>query len=474
MWEYDPYHSSIITAGNGGTKPTQAAFTIFYNQGTQRYDLEQTLQPDEQMWIDVGKLIREHVPDKNGNTLPADVTSGSYEFRDLVNTGVGTLFEGKVIYDKTYGHVAYGCAACCGYSNPYLYYNPLGVPVGSTSNQLVYAPDGCQGGAPADVSDSFYNNWSTGSIATVDAYGTHTGVAVGSTTSQTLGFINIGDPLRQCPALQKNPRGPTNVHGVTISGAQSIMDGQAGTFSVSASGGTATAYGWSFTAPSGAGNGPNVSFTAPTSAQTNTDGHWFALPNVACPSQSDLPGYYNSVYTIKATVTFSEGDTPSKSTTLTVNSYWNPAGLTDPNIARIGGVPNMASDNPDGSGTWRVTGKGTLSRVVPTSSTINVISTSQFYSKTVQHEQVHVNNWIAGTGHLYGDLYNPDDFYNQIINITGTSQNDLMNKLSASLTTYVNSQGAIVAQRHSQDEQQAYAVSDPIAPQYVYQNCGRY
>jgi hypothetical protein len=30
MWEYDPYHSSIITAGNGGTKPTQAAFTIFY------------------------------------------------------------------------------------------------------------------------------------------------------------------------------------------------------------------------------------------------------------------------------------------------------------------------------------------------------------------------------------------------------------------------------------------------------------
>ena len=58
MWEYDPYHSSIITAGNGGKKPTLAAFTIFYNQGTQRYDLEQTLQPDDQMWIDVGKLIR--------------------------------------------------------------------------------------------------------------------------------------------------------------------------------------------------------------------------------------------------------------------------------------------------------------------------------------------------------------------------------------------------------------------------------
>src|SRR5205807_435361 len=92
---------SIITAGNGGTKPTQAAFTIFYNQGTQRYDLEQTLQPDEQMWIDVGKLIRERVPDKNGKTLPSDLTMGSYEFRDLTNKGVGRLLEGKVIYDKT-------------------------------------------------------------------------------------------------------------------------------------------------------------------------------------------------------------------------------------------------------------------------------------------------------------------------------------------------------------------------------------
>lgn len=98
---------------NGGTKPAQAAFTIYYHQGTQKYELEQTLQPDEQMWIYVGKLIREHVPDKNGNTLPEDLTSGSYELRDLTNVGVGTLFEGKVIYDKTYGHAAYGCGFCC-------------------------------------------------------------------------------------------------------------------------------------------------------------------------------------------------------------------------------------------------------------------------------------------------------------------------------------------------------------------------
>jgi hypothetical protein len=168
MWEFDPYHNSIITAGNGGTEPTQAAFTIFYNQGTQKYELEQTLQPDEQMWIDIGKLIQLGVPDKNGKTLPRNLASGSYEFRDLTHKGAGRLFEGKVIYDKTYGHVAYGCAACCGYDtlSTAVAYDPLLVAFNNIVNQLVDAPDMCQGGTLADVSDSFYYNWSSANTTT--------------------------------------------------------------------------------------------------------------------------------------------------------------------------------------------------------------------------------------------------------------------------------------------------------------------
>jgi hypothetical protein len=171
MWEYDPYHSSIITAGNARTKPTQTAFTIFYNQGTQRYDLEQTLQPDEQMWIDVGKLIREQVPDKNGKVLPLGLTSGSYEFRDLTDFALGDLFEGKVIYDKTYGHVAYGCANCCGTIKSELWLDPLGVLFSATAGQGVNGYDNCAL-TWNDVSSYFEGNWLTQStaIATVDFY----------------------------------------------------------------------------------------------------------------------------------------------------------------------------------------------------------------------------------------------------------------------------------------------------------------
>ena len=221
MWEYDTYHDSILTVGNGGTKPTQAAFIIFYNQGTQKYELDQTLQPGEQMWIDIGKLIRQRLQDKNGTTLPSNLTSGSYETRDLGNPILGTLFEGKVIYDKTYGHVTYGCAACCGYDvlNTRFWYDPLGVPFGSTADQGVFAPDECQGGALADVSDIFYSSWSTAntSVATVDSFGMHTGVAIGSTTSFTSGRLPNNDTRLNCPLRTVNPGGGDNVLSCTIS-----------------------------------------------------------------------------------------------------------------------------------------------------------------------------------------------------------------------------------------------------------------
>jgi hypothetical protein len=209
-WEYDGMHDSIITAGNGGTTPTKAGFTIFYDQGKKRYDLEQTLQPDEQMWIDVGKLIREHTPDENGHILPDDLNSGSYEFRDLTDPAVGSLFEGKVIYDKTYGHVSYGCAACCAYTSDWLTFNPLGVPLSATSNQFVSARDNC-GDTNVNVSYGFGNGWSVANtaIATVSGSGVHAGMSIGNTSTTASGSIEMITG-RYCTLQHEIPVGPTS------------------------------------------------------------------------------------------------------------------------------------------------------------------------------------------------------------------------------------------------------------------------
>src|SRR5580765_1761013 len=187
--------------------------TLFYNQGTQKYQLEQNLQPGEQMWMDIGKLIRENVPDKTGKTLPSDLTTGSYEFRDLTNKVVGSLFEGKIIYDKTYGHVTYGCSLCCGYTTPMpLWYDPISVIITSFQDDGVFAWYPCENQYD-DVSTAFYNRWSSGapSVVTVDYYGTHNGIAVGSTTSQTFAVLQSNNVHLMCPTHGYTPSGSANV-----------------------------------------------------------------------------------------------------------------------------------------------------------------------------------------------------------------------------------------------------------------------
>lgn len=215
VWEYDSTHDSIIAVGNGGTQPTQAALILTYNHGTGTYELDQMLQPGQQMWIDVGQLIRSQAPDKNGNILPAALTIGSYEvLQSPRHAGGGSLFEGKVVFDKKYGSVTYGCATCCGYTSSQFefFFDPLGIPLDGNQDQGVEGYDTCEG-AWVDVTSDFDNSWSTAnpSIATVNAYGTHTGVAIGSTSTNASADEQVFNERQNCPIEPVYPKGNDNV-----------------------------------------------------------------------------------------------------------------------------------------------------------------------------------------------------------------------------------------------------------------------
>jgi hypothetical protein len=224
LWEYDSQHNSFITVGNGGPRPAQAAFTIYYDPGAQKYEMLQTLQPGQQMWVDVGQLISQHVPDKNGNVLPAGLSSGTYEIWDLANRARGALFEGKVVYDKTYGHATYGCMGCCGPKTPSFTFdfNPLSIPLGGIVWQGVQAYDSCALQYD-DWSDYFDGSWSTASpsIATVDYYGNHYGVGVGATTSSASAWLNVESTTEECPYVNIERSGtdnvPPNITGISPS-----------------------------------------------------------------------------------------------------------------------------------------------------------------------------------------------------------------------------------------------------------------
>jgi len=75
-WLADSLHDSLITVGNGGIEPARAQMTFYYHGGQDKYQVEQTLAPDEQMWLDLGKLIRDQVPGRDGKTIPPEVTWG--------------------------------------------------------------------------------------------------------------------------------------------------------------------------------------------------------------------------------------------------------------------------------------------------------------------------------------------------------------------------------------------------------------
>jgi hypothetical protein len=252
------------------------------------------------------------------------------------------------------------------------------------------------------------------------------------------------------------PAGPK----VTMSAAQTIKDGGTASFSLTVENGTPIGYQWLFTAPSGAGNSPKVTFSPSASSESvTTDGHWFAKPNDPCQAAA------NAVYTIKCVVTFSGGKKVTAQSKLTVDALWNPAGFVDPNDARVAGAPRM---DPDANGIWRITGMGTLRRETPTKHVL-IPNTSQFFNKADAHEQVHVDQW--GPGQLFGGVHNPNEFYNRIKDFTGATQAELLNKLVIELTNYTNEQGAFAQSKHGEAEQQAYAVSDQIAPKYLYQLC---
>jgi hypothetical protein len=222
QWQVDNTHTSLIAAGNGSDKPVKAGLTFMYDQGRKHYSLENTIGPNDQWWVDIGQLIRNQVPDKDGNILPVGVSSGAYQLQEIGAVRQDALYEGKVITDKTYGHATYGCMICCGYNGssfgvlPYLSPDPLTVNVSDSGFVSAYGTNGCSG-VDQNVS-SYYTSWDTGDarILTVSS-GMVTGIAPGATWIRGYAsYLPSGDGAavergESCPVAFQDTSGGGNV-----------------------------------------------------------------------------------------------------------------------------------------------------------------------------------------------------------------------------------------------------------------------
>lgn len=201
MWTVDATHNSLITAGNAGDKPARVKATLQHASGA--FELpERTLQPGESLWLNVRELIQNQVLDREGNTIPPGITSGVYEFDQVDDDMVGSLYEGKLILDSTFGHAIYGCANCCGYYAGDLAPNPFGIGVGFTGQDRIYVENGCTGAITERTTYGF--SWLTGNstIAGINSSGLVSAFTPGQTTSRA--FINLRTPeVWNCPQQQQ-------------------------------------------------------------------------------------------------------------------------------------------------------------------------------------------------------------------------------------------------------------------------------
>jgi hypothetical protein len=242
-------------------------------------------------------LVHDQVPDSDGNTLPPDTMTGSYELRDLDHAYVGHLYEGKLVVDKTYGHAAYGCGNCCGYNPPYFGTDPFtGLP-DFNFTESVDSLEACGGGI-VDVTGIGYD-WKSNNteVATLPNKVLHTaGTATGSAEFQ----LEAEHPYPKCPTPIFGPTQPVNVASVKCS-PSSVTRG--GTTTCTATGPTGSTFSnWTF--KDGSGNTVNGGGTTSTwSGVTVTSG------------------------TVSVTVTSSSG-TASPTAQITVNArswHTNPA-----------------------------------------------------------------------------------------------------------------------------------------------------
>ena len=202
-WRADSTHNQIMAVTNTGQKPTNALITLHYDNGEKSYEMQQTIQPGDQMWLNVASLIHNRVPDRKGNVLPADASFGTYDLRDL-SPGLGSLMQGSLTLDNTFGFSAKPpYPACCPNLAPAWEVDEFEVLVNGYYGDPIEATDACTG-LSVNISNLF-NDWSSGNpgIATVTNTAV-TGVTPGTTTANASGWV-LEDGCVTVPVNLTNP-----------------------------------------------------------------------------------------------------------------------------------------------------------------------------------------------------------------------------------------------------------------------------
>jgi hypothetical protein len=196
-WRADSTHNHILSVTNSGQKPADTLLSLHYGNGAKTYEMQQTIAPGDQMWVNLASLIRNRVPDRKGDVLPADLASGTYDVQQInvrqINSAPRSLSLAGLAVDQTWGYqIAPPNDICCSDQDPGWDQNIFDLALGDTTSADIDAVDSC-GGSIVVISNSFPDWFSDNTSVAVVSKQKIQAVGVGTTTGSADGHIFVGD-----------------------------------------------------------------------------------------------------------------------------------------------------------------------------------------------------------------------------------------------------------------------------------------
>jgi len=332
QWEVDATHNSIIAVTNGGKAATTAILTFHYNSGKDSYQIKRPIAAGDQLWLNMSEVIHDGIADDKGRKFPSDLTGGTYELAQPDDGTQPSLFEGKIIVDKTYGHLTYGCLECCVQTNARMMANPVNMPMYTSDSMYVQALDSCL--MDYETISGQYNIWDTNNHAVATMNNVRiTADGIGTADPYADGFV-IGQAPKYCPQHASVVQAVANVYPAVTSislstplwffgtGNQPPQGFTLGNTSatVTAVGGGAGTYNWTITSGSNKVTFPNNSSTYSASnnntAPISTTSYSTARNDVSVQVQYTYPNTPTQTVSLSLSV-----DSPYKLLAGTVMDY---------------------------------------------------------------------------------------------------------------------------------------------------------
>jgi hypothetical protein len=179
--------------------------------------MQQTIQPGDQMWVNIAELIHSQAPDLKGNVLPADLASGTYDVQQT-NSDPGSLSLGSLAVDQTWGYqITPPTAICCSDEDASWDPDNFDLFLTETGQASIDAVNSCTG-TLFDLSPSVFTWASDNTSVAIVTEQQVEAVGVGTTTGTATGDISEGvggycalRPVQLNTGISVGPQVPTSL-----------------------------------------------------------------------------------------------------------------------------------------------------------------------------------------------------------------------------------------------------------------------